>query len=106
MSSDLAEHLPLTRERHAAVVVELCRRNARVWSALFRPERYVYDERDQERGYELDLRCSGLRIGFERTTDWPTIVCNLRELVRLDERRRRMSIGVWIGDRILYGEPL
>ena len=101
-----AAHEPLSRERHAEVVAYLCYHNARVWSAIFRAERYVYDERDQERGWDLDAKCFDLGLAFQRVTDWQTMLLILRRLVRTNERRRKMSIGIHLGKRILYGEAI
>lgn len=100
------QHQPLTIERHAEVVTYLARNNPRAWSAIFRPERYVYDERDERDGYSLDGECSDLINAFLRATDWRTMIFTLRRLVRATERRRKMSIGIRLGDRILYGEAI
>ena len=101
-----SDHETLTIERHAHVVDELRRQNPRAWSALYRPNRYVYDERDQAAGNDLDNKCQSLRIAFQSVSHWQEMKRMLRDLLRFDERRRRMSIGVWMDDRIIYGESV
>ena len=104
--SAAAEHRPLDGARHAEVVAELCRHNPRTWSALFRPGDYLYDERDQVRGTGLDSQCQDLRLAFQRATEWKPAMMQLRRLVRLDEQRRKISIGVRIDGRVLLGEAI
>lgn len=99
-------HEPLTQQRHAAVVVELCRQNPRAWMAIYRPNVYVYDDRDHAVSIELENKCTELRLAFQRVTVWDDMKRIVRNLLRYEERRRRISIGVSIDGRIIYGEAI
>ena len=96
----------LTGERHAAVVVELFRKNPRAWMAIYRPNVYVYDDRDHDVSIELENKCGELRIAFQRVKEWDDMKRIVRNLLRYDERRRRISTGIVIDGRTLYGEAL
>ena len=99
-------HKPIDAERHADIVAEVLRYPSRAWSALYAPGDYEYDHRDQVTGAGLDLQCADLRLAFGNATDWKTMMFTLRRLINLDNRRRKMSVGVRYSGRVLYGEAL
>ena len=104
-SSDVTS-VPLTRERHAEAMVELKRHNPRAFMAIFHPQCYVYDERDNEYGWSLDRTCAELRVAIQQARFWREMIRNIGDLLRFDARRRRISIGIDIGTHIVYGETI
>lgn len=102
----MTDHEPLTRNRHAELVVEMLHNNPRLWAALYRPSVYVYDERDHQKSIQLELDCRELRLAFNGATDWETAMYQLRELIRLDDWRRTISIGVRVNGRVILGEAV
>ena len=114
-------HEPLTRERHAAIVAELLRgytRKARTaYRVLYMPTLYVFNDCDVCKtpegkwphagcGLTLMHEMDALRLAFQKVTEWDAAMRILRDLIRKDDQANRMSIGVDLGGRILYGEAV
>ncbi len=99
-----AKHLPLNRERHAALVAFITRNMPGTWRILFRPDRYIYDERDHFRSVTIENQAAELRIRFNFETDWNGAMEILKTLIRLDREAYRMSIGCIIDGKERYGE--
>jgi len=99
-----AEHRPLDRERHAAVIEFITRNNPRAWRVLFQQSVYIYDDRDHLRSVTIEIQASELRVRFQSETNWNAAIEILRKLIRLDREACRMSIGAMIDGKPLYGE--
>ena len=99
-------HSPICESRRADIMAEILRYPSHAWSALNAPGNYLYDERDQVAGADLDSQCDDLRVKFQSVTDWRTAMAQLSRLIRLDERRRKISVAVVIDGRTILGEAV
>lgn len=93
-------------DRHAEIVSFLIRQVPNAWRVIFQPQFYIYDERDIRRAGVLEDRSADLRVRFQSETDWQAINEIIRRLLDFDARLCRMSIGVRIDGRNIYGESI
>lgn len=106
MSQPREEHESVTLDRHAELVSFLIRQVPNVWRVIFRPSIYVFDERDQQYASRLQAQWAELRVRFNSETDWHSINEIIRRCLDIDARLCRMSVGVRIDGRTIYGESL
>lgn len=109
-------HKPLDADRHAAIVAELIRHVPNAWRVLFAPADYLFDSCDicptprgkypHDCGLMLMAEMTQLRAAFMRTTDWHTANSIIRTLIRKDDRACRMSVGIRMNGRAIYGEAV
>lgn len=104
MTTAQADHEPLDASRHADLVAYLQRSAPHTWMVIFRPDDYLYDERDRLLATELELEASELRIQFYSETDWRRMMRLIRRLLQIDADCCRMSIGTRIDGIERYGE--
>ena len=100
------QHAPLNADRHAELVSFLIRQVPSAWRVIFQPSIYVYDKRDQQTASGLEAQWAELRVRFQSETDWHHINEIIRRCLVIDRRLCRMSIGVQIDDRVIYGEAV
>lgn len=107
----------LTAGGHAQLVANLSSASPSTWAAIYSPNDYVFDvceicqtprgkKPHPNCGRSLALEMASLRAGFHRATDQGAVNRILRQLISLEARARRMSIGVRVGGHILYGEAV
>lgn len=116
MQAPAENHLPLDGARHAEIVTYLMRHAPNAWRVLLAPTDYLFDRCDicptpagkypHDCGLGLMNEMTQLRAAFMRTTDWTTANTIIRTLIRLDDRAYRMSIGIRMDGRAIYGEAV